>query len=162
MRLERWGNAWIAIGMWIATLGSRGFEPRPVAIEGGALGHCQFGRERKTATNGTCAVVEQRASRCMAPAFGSERGKSIQACFEGGNATRSGRDSQRSLVRGETVRPASRHKQSGPPRSSPHLRAPVPWLWRRTRTDSVSPWPRVCADHGAVLCAVGRYVELLL
>jgi site-specific recombinase XerC len=113
-------------------------------------GHCQFGRERKTATNGTCAVVEQRASRCLAPAFGSERGKSIQACFEGGNATRSWRNSQRSLVRGEAVRPPGRHKQSGPPRSSPHLRAPVPWLWRRTGTDSVSPWPRFCADHGAV------------
>jgi integrase/recombinase XerD len=54
------------------------------------------------------------ASRCMAPAFGSERRKSIQACFDGGNAARSWRDSQRSLVRGETVRPASRHKQFGP------------------------------------------------
>ena len=42
MRLERWGNAWIAIGMWIATLGSRGFEPRPVAIGRGALGHCNL------------------------------------------------------------------------------------------------------------------------
>jgi hypothetical protein len=29
MRLERWGNAWIAIGMWIATLGSRRF---PIAF----------------------------------------------------------------------------------------------------------------------------------
>jgi site-specific recombinase XerC len=40
-------NAWIAVGMWIASLGSRGFEPRPVSIEGRSLGHCQFGRERK-------------------------------------------------------------------------------------------------------------------
>jgi hypothetical protein len=38
----------------------------------------------KTATNGACAVVEQGASQCLAPAFGSERGKSIQAGFEGG------------------------------------------------------------------------------
>src|SRR5271156_5510048 len=76
--------------MRIATLGSRGFGPRSVAIEGGALGHCQFGRERKTATNGTCAVVEQRASRCLAPAFGSDRGKSIQACFEGGMGQEAG------------------------------------------------------------------------
>jgi hypothetical protein len=30
------------------------------------------------------------------------------------------------------------------------LRAPLPWLWRRTGTDSVSPWPCFCADHGAV------------
>jgi hypothetical protein len=110
--------------MRIATLGSRGFGPRSVAIAGGSLGHCQFGRERKTATNGTCAVVEQRASRCLAPAFGGERGKSIQACFEGGNATRSWRDSQRSLVRGEAVRPAGRHKQSRTPRSSPLCRVP--------------------------------------
>ena len=150
MRLERWGNAWIAIGMWIATLGSRGFEPRPVAIEGEALGHCQFGRERKTTTNDTSTVVEQGASRCLAPAFGSERGKSIQAGFEGGNATRSWRDSERSLVRSEAVRPAGRYKQSGTPRSSAHLRSPVPWLWRRTGTDSVSPRPRFCADYGAL------------
>ncbi len=69
---KSWDNAWIAIGMWIATLGSRGFEPRPVAIEGGSLGHCQLGRERKTATNDTGTVVEQGTSRCLAPAFGSE------------------------------------------------------------------------------------------
>ena len=149
-RLERWSNARIAVGMWIATLGSRGFEPRPVAIEGGSLGHCQFGRQRKTATNGTSAVVVQGACRCLAPAFGSERRKSIQAGFEGGNATRSWRDSQRSLVRGEAVRRTGRHKQSGTPRSSPHLRPPVPWLWRRTGTDSVSAWSRFCANNGAV------------
>jgi hypothetical protein len=79
----------LLFGMWIATLGSHGFEPRAVAIEGGSLGHCQFGRERKTATNGTCTVVEQGASQCLAPTFGSERGKSIQESVEGGNATRS-------------------------------------------------------------------------
>ena len=32
-----------------------------------------------------------------------------------------------------------RHKQPDTPRSSPHLRAPVPWLWRRSETDSVYP-----------------------
>ena len=67
----------LAVGMWIASLGSRGSEPRPVAIEGGSLGHCQFGRERKTTTNDTSTVVEQGASRCLAPAFGSYRGKGI-------------------------------------------------------------------------------------
>jgi hypothetical protein len=48
--------------------------------------HCQFGRERETATNGTCTVMEQGASQCLAPAVGSERGKSIQAGFEGGKS----------------------------------------------------------------------------
>ena len=33
-RLERWSYAWIAVGMWIATLRSRGFEPGPAAVEG--------------------------------------------------------------------------------------------------------------------------------
>ena len=70
--------------MWTTTLGSRGFEPRPIAIEGGSLGHRQFDRERKTATNDTRTVVEQGASRRLAPAFWSARGKSIQASLEGG------------------------------------------------------------------------------
>jgi hypothetical protein len=90
MRLERWGNAWIAIGMWIATLGSRGFEPRPVAIEGGALGHCQFGRERKTTTNDTSTVVEQGASRCLAPAFEVIEGKVFRRVLKGGTRQEAG------------------------------------------------------------------------
>lgn len=88
--------------------------------------------------------------QCLAPAFWGKQGKSIQAGIERRNATRSWGDSQRSLVRGEAMRPASRHKQPGASRSSSHLRAPVPWLWRRTGTDSVSPWPRFCADHRAL------------
>src|SRR5215469_9016504 len=103
--MERWRNAGTAVGMWFATLGTRGFKSRPVAIEGGALGHRQCGWERKTATNGTCTFVEQGASQCLASAFGSERGKSIQAGFERRKATRSWRDSQRSLVCGQAVRP---------------------------------------------------------
>jgi hypothetical protein len=75
MRLKRWGNAWIAIGMWIATLGVVGLNLDQLQSREGALGHCQFGRERKT--NDTSAVVEQGASRCLAPAFGSYRGKRI-------------------------------------------------------------------------------------
>ena len=46
--------------------------------------------------------------------------------------------------------PRQAPKQSRTPRSSPHLRSPVPWLWRRTGTDSVSPRSRFCANHGAV------------
>ena len=69
--------------MWTAALGNRGFEPRPVAIEGASLGHRQFDRERKTATNGTRTVVERGASERLAPTFGSERVKSIEAGFEG-------------------------------------------------------------------------------
>jgi site-specific recombinase XerC len=81
---------------------------------------------------------------------GVSEGKVFRRVLKGGNATRSWRDSQRSLVRGEAVCPEGRHKQSGTSRSSPHLRAPVPWLWRRTGTDSVSPRSRFCADHRAV------------
>jgi hypothetical protein len=124
--------------------------PRPVAIEGGSLGHCQFGRERKTTTNDTGTVVEQGASRCLAPAFGSYRGKGIQAGFEGGNATRSRCDSQCCLVFGEAMCLSSWHSQFGTSRPSSHLRPPVSWLWRRTGTDSVSAWPRLCANHGTV------------
>ena len=67
--------------MWIEALGSRGFEPGPVAVEGGPLGHCQFGGERKTSTNRSGTVMEQGTSQCVAPAFGSERGENIQAAF---------------------------------------------------------------------------------
>jgi hypothetical protein len=31
-----------------------------------------------------------------------------------------------------------------------HLRPPVPRLWRRTGTDPVSAWPRLCANDGTV------------
>src|SRR6267378_4594011 len=117
--VETWRNAWTGCGLRRSEV--VGLDLDQLQSREGHWGHCQFGWERKTATNGTCAVVEQRASRCLAPAFGGERGKSIQACFEGGHATRSWRNSQRSLVRDEAVRPPGRHKQSGPPRSSPHL-----------------------------------------
>ena len=33
---------------------------------------------------------------------------------------------------------------------SSHLRPPVPWLWRRTGTNSVSAWPRLRANNGTV------------
>ena len=69
----------------------------------------------ETATNGTRTVVEQGASRCLAPAFGSERGKSIQTGFEGGNTTGSWCDSQCSLVCGEAMCLSSWHSQSGTP-----------------------------------------------
>ena len=45
--------------MWIATLGSRGFEVGSTSIEGGPLGHCRFGWQGRTATNGTCAGLVQ-------------------------------------------------------------------------------------------------------
>jgi hypothetical protein len=113
--LAGWSNPWIAVGMRIATLGSRGFEPGPAAVEGGSLGHCQFDRKGRSATNGTCAVLVQGACRCVAPAFGSDRREGIQAGIEGRNPKRSRRDGQRSQVRGETVRRTGRHKQSGTP-----------------------------------------------
>jgi hypothetical protein len=56
--LERWGNTRIVAGMRIATLGGRGFELGPVADEGGTLGYRQPGRQGRTASNGTHAVVE--------------------------------------------------------------------------------------------------------
>jgi hypothetical protein len=68
----------------------------------------------------TSTVVEQGASRCLAPAFGSERGKSIQACLERGNATRSWCDGQCGLVCGEAMCLSSWHSQSGATRPSPH------------------------------------------
>jgi hypothetical protein len=71
-------------------------------------------------------VVEQGASQCLSPAFGSKRRKSIQAGFERGNATRGWPDSQRSLVRGEAVRPAGRHTPLGAPRPSSHLCPTLP------------------------------------
>jgi hypothetical protein len=114
----------LLFGMWIATLGSRGFKPRPVAIERGSLGHCQFGRKRKTATNSTRTVVEQGTSRCLAPSFRSERGKSIQTGFEGGNATRSWCDSQCGLVCGEAMCLSSWHSQFGTSRPSALCRIP--------------------------------------
>jgi site-specific recombinase XerC len=68
-------------------------------------------------------------------------GEGVQAGFEEWSATRCWSDSQRSLVCGQTVRQACRHRQFGAPRSSSQLRAPLPRLWSRTRTDPVSAWP---------------------
>ena len=82
--------------------------------------------------------------------FQGKRRKSIQAGIEGRNSTTLWCDSKRSLVRGEAVRWTCRHKQSGTTRPSPHLRPPVSRLWRRTRTDSVSAWPRFCTNNGTV------------
>src|SRR5271165_6650755 len=56
--------------MWIATLGSSGFETGSDAIEGEPLGHCRFGWQGRTATNGTCAGLVQGACGCLAPPFG--------------------------------------------------------------------------------------------
>jgi hypothetical protein len=112
--------------------------------------HCQFRRKKKTATNNTRTVVEQGASRCLAPAFRSERGKSIQTGVEGGNATRSWCDSQCGLVCGEAMCLSSWHSQFGTSRPSAHLRPLVSWLWRRTGTDPVSSWPRLCAKDRTV------------
>jgi hypothetical protein len=113
--LAGWSNPWIAVGMRIATLGSRGFEPGPAAVEGGSLGHCQLigkgGRLRTVPVPWWC----KGACRCVAPAFGSDRREGIQAGIEGRNPKRSRRDGQRSQVRGETVRRTGRHKQSGTP-----------------------------------------------
>ena len=39
------------------------------------------------------------------------------------------------------------------------LRAPLPRMWRRTRTDPVSPWPRLGTNDRTFLCAARRYVE---
>src|SRR5215467_6381164 len=99
--------------MWFATLGSRGSEHRPVVIEGGALCHRQFGWERKTFTNGTGTVMEQGASKCLAQAFRSERGKSIQAGLEGWKATRGWRDGQCCLVYGKAMCQSGWHSQFG-------------------------------------------------
>jgi hypothetical protein len=116
----------------------------------GRLGHRQFDRERKTATNDTRTVVEQGASRRLAPAFWNARGKSIQACLERRNATRSWCNGQCGFVCGEAMCLSSWHNQSGTPRPSTHLRPTVPWLWRGTGTDSVSAWPRLRANNGTV------------
>ena len=71
--------------------------------------------QRRATKNGPCAIVVQGACRCLAPAFGSERRKSIQTAFEEWNATGRWRDSQRSLVCGEAVRRTGRYKRSGTP-----------------------------------------------
>jgi integrase len=90
MRLERWGNAWIAIGMWIATLGSRGFEPRPVAIEGGALGHCQFGRERKRLRTIPVPSWSKELLDAWLPHSGVIEGKVFRRVLKGGTRQEAG------------------------------------------------------------------------
>jgi hypothetical protein len=42
-----------------------------------------------------------------------------------------GRDSQRSLVCGQTLCQTGRHTEFGTPRSSSQLRPPLPRMWRR-------------------------------
>src|SRR5438270_6387168 len=76
--MERRSNTRIAAGVRITTLGSRGFELGPVAVEGGPLGHCQPGRQRRTAANGTHAVVvrseERRVGKeCRSVRWGDDR-----------------------------------------------------------------------------------------
>jgi site-specific recombinase XerC len=100
--------------------------------------------------NRTCAVLVQGTCRCMAPAFGSERRKSIQAIVEGRSSGRNWRDGQRRLVHSEAMRRSGRHKQSGSPRSSAHMRPILPWVRRRTGADSVSAWSRFRANNGTL------------
>ena len=92
----------------------------------GRWGIVDIDRQGKTASNGASAVMVQAASGCMARTCGRERRESIQKSFESGKATRSWRDSQRSLVCGQSVCPAGRHSQSGAPRSSSHLCPTLP------------------------------------
>jgi len=96
------------------------------------------------------ALLVQAIAGCMALAFGDWRGTSIQKSFESGKATRGWRDRERGLVCGQAMRPTGRNTQSGAPRPSSHLRPALPRLQRRTRTDSISAWPRFGADNGAI------------
>src|SRR5216683_4173514 len=52
---------------------------------------------------------------------GVSEGKVFRRVLKGGTLQPGWRDSQRGLVCGEAVRRTCRHKQSGTPRSSPHL-----------------------------------------
>jgi hypothetical protein len=119
-------------------------------LEGEPLGHCRFGGQGRTDSNGACAELVQGTCRCLAPPFGRERWESVQTGFEEWSATRCWGDSQRSLVCGQTLRQSGRHRQSGTSRSSSQLRAHLPWMWRRTRTDPVSARPCLGASDGAV------------
>jgi hypothetical protein len=136
--------------MWIEALRSRGFETGSVAIELEPLGHSRFGGQGRTDTNRACADLVQGACRCLASPFRREGGESVQAGLEEWSATRWWSDSERSLVCGQTLRRAGRHRQTGTSRSSSQLRAPLPRMWRRTRTDSVSAWPRLGTNDRTV------------
>src|SRR5258708_6451561 len=101
--------------MWIATLGSRGFETGSAAIEGEPLGYCRFGGQGRTRTNRACPSLVQAAGGCLAPPFERERRQSVQTGFEEWSAPRCWRDSQRSLVFGQTVCQTGWHREFGTP-----------------------------------------------
>ena len=80
----------------------------------------------------------------MAPSFGSERGKSIQAGFERGKASRSWRDSQRGLVCGKAVA-----QQAGIKNTHPMIFAA---LARACATVLEANWNRFSFSLATLLC----------
>jgi hypothetical protein len=90
-------------------------------FEGEPLGHCRFGGQGRTDSNGACAQLVQGARRCLAPPFGRERGESVQTGFEEWSAAGCCGDRQRSLVCSQTLRQAGPHRQSGTSRASRKL-----------------------------------------
>lgn len=102
-------------GLWVATFWSGGTDAGPTANASGTVGHRRFDRQRKKVANSSGLVMVQAASGRMAPAFGRERRESIQKSFEGGKATRIWHYSERTLVCGQAVCPACRHRESCAP-----------------------------------------------
>jgi integrase len=81
---------------------------------------------------------------------GVSDGRVFRRLLKGGTRQEQGCDSERGLVCREAMCLSGWPDQPRSSRSSSHLRPALPWLWRRTRTDSVSARPRFGANNRAV------------
>jgi hypothetical protein len=144
---EEMGNDRPAARLRFATLGNRELTIRSVATEGKALGDCRYSWERRAAADGSCAAwckdlvdVRLHDSRVT-------EGKVFRRVSKKG--TRNDASVTADVVWYAVKRYARQIGLGhfGTSRSSPHLRPPLPRGRRRTRTDPVSPWSRICANE---------------